>query len=134
MGGKQMGAGNVRAPSEFDCSPRRIRPAADRSKQMKTTRIVWLFIGTLTLIRLSMLPTTDLEFDEAHYWMLAERLGRRFFSKGARIAFAIRASPDIFGNNEFGVRFWHPILAAGTSLLLFYLARRLFSETAGLWS
>jgi hypothetical protein len=101
---------------------------------MKTTRIVWLFIGALTLIRLSMLPTTDLEFDEAHYWMWSERLAPAYFSKGPGIAFAIRASTAIFGNNEFGVRFWSPILAAGTSLLLFYFARRLFNETAGLWA
>src|SRR5207249_1577366 len=49
------------------------------------------------------------------------------------VAFAIRASTAIFGANEFGVRFFSPVLAAGTSLLLFYLARRLFSTNAGLW-
>src|SRR6059036_2908614 len=101
---------------------------------MSTTRAVWLFVGALTAIRLSLLGMTDLSFDEAHYWMWSERLAPAYFSKGPGIAFAIRASTAIFGNNEFGVRFWSPILAAGTSLLLFYLARRLFSETAGLWA
>src|SRR5216117_4052151 len=129
-----MGAGNVRAPSDFSCSPRRIRPSADRSNAMKTTRTVWLFIGALTLIRLSMLPTTDLEFDEAHYWMWSERLAPAYFSKGPSIAFAMRASTAIFGANEFGVRFFSPVLAAGTSVLLFYFARRLFNGTAGLWA
>ncbi|MDQ2823982.1 MAG: glycosyltransferase family 39 protein, partial [Verrucomicrobiota bacterium] len=56
------------------------------------------------------------------------------FSKGPGIAFAIRASTAIFGANEFGVRFFSPVLAAGTSLLMFYFARRLFSATAGLWT
>src|ERR1700726_3425783 len=101
---------------------------------MKTTRVIWFFIGALTLIRLSMLGATDLEFDEAHYWMWSERLAPSYFSKGPGIAFAIRASTAIFGATEFGVRFWSPILAAGTSLLLFYFGRRLFGETAGLWS
>jgi 4-amino-4-deoxy-L-arabinose transferase-like glycosyltransferase len=32
------------------------------------------------------------------------------------------------------VRFWSPILGAGTSLLLYYLARRLFSEGTGFWT
>jgi hypothetical protein len=100
---------------------------------MNTTRAVWLFVITLTAVRLGMLATTDLEFDEAHYWMWSERLAPAYFSKGPGIAFAIRASTAIFGPNEFGVRFWSPILAAGTSLLLFYFARRLFDETAGLW-
>jgi 4-amino-4-deoxy-L-arabinose transferase-like glycosyltransferase len=101
---------------------------------MSTTRAVWLLIIALTAIRLSMLATTDLEFDEAHYWMWSERLAPAYFSKGPAIAFVIHASTAIFGANEFGVRFFSPIFAAGTSLLMFYFARRLFSPTAGLWA
>src|SRR5437879_9318933 len=100
---------------------------------MSTTRAVWLFIIALTAMRLSMLTTSDLEFDEAHYWMWSERLAPAYFRKGPGIAFVMRASTAIFGANEFGVRFFSPILAAGTSLLLFYFARRLFSANAGIW-
>jgi len=99
---------------------------------MSTTRAVWLFVLVLTAIRLALLATTDLEFDEAHYWMWSERLAPAYFSKGPAIAFIIRASTAIFGSNEFGVRFFSPLLAAGTSLLLFYFARRLFNAAAGL--
>jgi 4-amino-4-deoxy-L-arabinose transferase-like glycosyltransferase len=101
---------------------------------MCTTRAVWFFIIALTGIRLSMLATTDLEFDEAHYWMWSERLAPAYFSKGPGIAFVMRASTAVFGANEFGVRFFSPVLAGGTSLLLFYFARRLFGATAGLWA
>src|SRR5437763_9279631 len=101
---------------------------------MSTKRSVWFFVIALTVIRLSMLATTDLEFDEAHYWMWSERLAPAYFSKGPGIAFAMRASTAIFGANEFGVRFFSPLLAAGTSLLMFYFARRLFSASAGLWA
>src|SRR5438034_3223502 len=101
---------------------------------MSKARAVLIFIGALTLVRLSMLGSTDLEFDEAHYWMWSERLAPGYFSKGPAIAFAIRASTAIFGATEFGVRFWSPILAAGTSLFLFYFGRRLFSENVGLWA
>jgi 4-amino-4-deoxy-L-arabinose transferase-like glycosyltransferase len=101
---------------------------------MSTTRAVWLFILVLTAIRLSILATTDLEFDEAHYWMWSERLAPAYFSKGPGIAFAIRASTAIFGANEFGVRFFSPVLGAGTSLLLFYFARKLSGANAGLWA
>lgn len=100
---------------------------------MTTTRAVWLFIIALTAIRLSMLATKDLEFDEAHYWMWSERLAPAYFSKGPGVALAIRAGTALFGANEFGVRFFSPVLAAGTSLLLFYFGRRLFGETAALW-
>src|SRR5262245_19316898 len=101
---------------------------------MSSTRALWLFIAALTAIRFSLLATTDLSFDEAHYWMWSERLAPAYFSKGPGIAFAIRASTSVFGANEFGVRFFSPLLAAATSLLLFYFARRLFSATAGLWA
>ena len=101
---------------------------------MSTTRAVWLFIAALTVVRLSILPTSDLHFDEAHYWMWSERLAPAYFSKGPGVAFAIRASTAVFGANEFGVRFFSPILGAGTSLLLFYFTRRLFGATEGLWA
>ena len=101
---------------------------------MSTTRAVWFFVIALTAIRLSMLSTSDLEFDEAHYWMWSERLAPAYFSKGPAIAFVIRASTVVFGSNEFGVRFFSPLLAAGTSVLLFYFARRLFNATAALWT
>ena len=101
---------------------------------MSTTRAVWVFVVALTAIRFSVLATTDLSFDEAHYWMWSERLAPAYFSKGPGIAFAVRASTALFGASEFGVRFFSPVLAAATSLLLFYFARRLFSATAGLWT
>src|SRR5436305_12004415 len=99
---------------------------------MSKTRAIWFFIAALTLVRLSMLGSTDLEFDEEHYWMWSERLAPGYFSKGPGIAFAIRASTMIFGPTEFGVRFWSPILAGATSLFLFYFGRRLFNENVGL--
>ena len=101
---------------------------------MSTTRAVWFFILALTAIRLSLLATTDLEFDEAHYWMWSERLAPAYFSKGPAIAFVMRASTAVFGVNEFGVRFFSPLLAAGTSVLLFYFARRLFNATTASWA
>src|SRR6201993_1048864 len=123
------------APSEFDCvGGYRASAEPIAHARMSTTRAVWFFILALTAIRLSLLATTDLEFDEAHYWMWSERLAPAYFSKGPAIAFVMRASTAVFGANEFGVRFFSPILAAGTSVLLFYFARRLFNATAALWA
>src|SRR2546423_14529007 len=81
-----------------------------------------------------MLGTSDLSFDEAHYWMWSDRLAPAYFSKGPGIAFFIRASTAIFGATEFGVRFWSPILGAATSLLLYYFTRKLFNERAAFWA
>lgn len=100
---------------------------------MSTTRAVWLFLLALTGIRLTLIGTTDLSFDEAHYWMWSQRLAPAYFSKGPGIAFAIWSSTALFGATDFGVRFWSPVLGAGTSLLLYYLTRRLFNATTGFW-
>ncbi|MFL6589762.1 MAG: ArnT family glycosyltransferase [Chthoniobacterales bacterium] len=100
---------------------------------MTHTRAVWLFVLALTGIRFTMLGTSDLSFDEAHYWLWSERLAPAYFSKGPGIAFAIRASTALFGDSEFGVRFLSPILGAATSLLLFYFTRKLFNERAAFW-
>src|ERR671933_191171 len=101
---------------------------------MSTTRAVWLFVVVITAIRMTLLGATDLSGDEAHYWMGSERLAPAYLSKGPGVAFAIRASTMIFGANEFGVRFFSPLLGAGTSLLLFYLGRRMFNAQAAFWT
>src|SRR5207249_6809298 len=122
--GPQMDAGSICTASELN----------EKVQMISTTRAVWFFVAALTAIRLLLLATTDLSFDEAHYWMWSDRLAPAYFSKGPGIAFAIRAGTALFGANEFGVRFFSPVLAAGTSLLLFYFARHLFGPTAGLWA
>src|SRR5437868_1546856 len=101
---------------------------------MSHTRAVWLFILSLTAIRFTMLGTSHLSFDDAHYWMWSEHLAPAYFSKGPGIAFAIRASTALFGATEFGIRFWSPVLGGATSLLLYYFTRRLFSERAAFWT
>ncbi len=101
---------------------------------MKIERAVWIFVIALTAVRLALLATADLQFDEAHYFMWSQRLAPAYFSKGPGVAFAMRASTMLLGANEFGVRFFSPLLGAGSSLLLFYLARRLFDARAGLWT
>src|SRR3954469_17338383 len=131
-----MDARCVCSSSEFVRRFRRYGRTAGRAatRRMSTTRAVWLFIAAVTAIRFSLLRTTDLSFDEAHYWMWSERLAPAYFSKGPGVAFAIRISTAVFGATEFGVRFWSPILGAGTSLLLFYFTKRLYSEEAALWT
>ena len=101
---------------------------------MSATRAVWLFVLALTALRFTMLGTSDLSFDEAHYWMWSERLAPAYFSKGPGIAVAIRASTALFGDGEFGVRFWSPILGGATALLAYYFTRKLFNERAGFWT
>ena len=87
----------------------------------------------MTALRLAIIGTADLSFDEAHYWLWSDRLAPAYFSKGPGVAFTIWSSVKLFGATEFGVRFWSPVLAAGTSLLTYYFTRRLFSDVTAFW-
>ena len=95
----------------------------------------WLFIflALLTAVRLVLAASYELSPDEAYYFQWAQHPALSYFSKGPGVAMAIRASTAIFGANEFGVRFFSPLLALGTSLILFGFARRLYGESAGIW-
>ena len=98
---------------------RRARP----TRSMNTT---WLFVAALRRDSFSLLATTEsLLLRRTPLLDVVGAIGAHLLSKGPGIAFAIRASAAVFGANEFGVRFLSPVLAAATSLLLFYFARRL---------
>ena len=98
---------------------------------IRTTRAVWLFVAALTAIRLSLLATTRSFLRRSALLDVVGSAGARLLQQRAWDRFRHSREHRVFGANEFGVRFFSPVLAAGTSLLLFYFARRLFGPTAG---
>ena len=101
---------------------------------MKPRHLLFLWLGLLTLVRLAYLGALPLTPDEAYYSMWANHLDISYYSKGPGVAAAMWAGTALFGHNEFGVRFFSPLLSLGTSLLLFRLARRMFDENVALWT
>lgn len=95
---------------------------------------VVLFLVAVAAIRLSIIGQDELLGDEAYYHMWSERLDWGYYSKGPGVAAAIRASTSLFGVNEFGVRFWSPIVGLATALLLCSFARRLYGESTATWT
>ncbi|HEX8311795.1 MAG TPA: glycosyltransferase family 39 protein [Chthoniobacteraceae bacterium] len=95
---------------------------------------LYAFLAALTLLRLILIAQFELTPDEAYYSMWAERLDISYYSKGPGIAATMWAGTHLFGLNEFGIRFFSPLLSLGTSLLIFGFARRLYSESVGLWT
>jgi 4-amino-4-deoxy-L-arabinose transferase-like glycosyltransferase len=55
--------------------------------------------------------------------MWAERLDISYYSKGPGVAATMWLGTHLFGFNEFGIRFFSPLLSLGTSLLVFFFAR-----------
>jgi hypothetical protein len=101
---------------------------------MNPRRFVFVFLGILTVLRLALIGCFELFPDEAYYFMWSERMDWSFFSKGPGVAAMIWLSTHLFGVSEFGIRFFSPLLALGTSLVLWNLARRLYSDSIGAWT
>ena len=100
----------------------------------KPLRATIIFLLSLTGLRLAYIGRVELSPDEAYYQMWSERLDWGYYSKGPGIAATIRAGTALFGVNEFGVRFFSPILALGTSLVLLAFSRRLYGDHAAAWT
>jgi 4-amino-4-deoxy-L-arabinose transferase-like glycosyltransferase len=92
------------------------------------------FLAVITILRLVYIGRVDLSPDEAQYYEWSQRLDWCYFSKGPGVALAIKLGTSLFGANEFGVRFLAPILALGTSLMLYALTRRIYDPRAAAWA
>jgi hypothetical protein len=70
----------------------------------------------------------DLSGDEAHYWDWSRRLDLSYYSKGPLVAYLIRASCTVCGDTMWAVRLPALVLATGTALVTYLLARKLFDS------
>jgi hypothetical protein len=70
----------------------------------------------------------DLSGDEAQYWDWSRQLDWSYYSKGPAIAYIIRASTSAFGNEMWAVRFPALVFAVATSLLTYWLTKKLFGS------
>ena len=100
---------------------------------MKPRHLLFAFLGLLTLLRFIYISQVELAADESYYYLWSQHLDWSYYSKGPGVALA-RLGTAIFGANEFGVRFLSPLLGLGTSLVMFFFARRLYSESIAIWT
>jgi hypothetical protein len=70
----------------------------------------------------------DLSGDEAQYWEWSRALDWSYYSKGPLVAYVIRASTAVFGSEMWAVRLPALVFAVGTSVLTYWLTRRLFGS------
>jgi len=91
-----------------------------------------LVIALTTLFRFFYCTWLPILPDEAYYFQWSRHLDASYFSKGPAVAYTIAAGTQLFGGNNFGVRFFAVLLSAGTAWQIFLLARRWYDETTGL--
>ncbi len=86
-------------------------------------RLLWLRFGGL-----------DLYPDEAQYWLWSLKPDWGYFSKPPLIAWVIRATTSLLGDDEAGIRIASPLFHFGTAVVMFYTARRLYDARVAMWS
>jgi hypothetical protein len=94
-------------------------------------RAIVLIVVISTLVRLGVALAVPLLDDEAHYWVWAQHLMWGYPDHPPMIAGLVRVSTTLFGHSVLAVRLPSLILGAIATILLYALARRLFSPAAG---
>lgn len=96
-------------------------------------RLGYILIGVLLLARLAYIGSglIELSGDEAYQWVWSKHLALSYYSKPPLIAYTQFLGTSIFGDNEFGVRFFSPVIGAILSVLLLRFFAREFNARAG---
>ncbi len=102
-------------------------------RQTSPVRLAIFLLFALTCYRLWFITQMQLVPDEAYYWLWSKHLAASYRDKGPAIGWTIALGTKLFGNTVFGIRFFAVVLSAGTSALLFLLARRLYDDRVALW-
>jgi 4-amino-4-deoxy-L-arabinose transferase-like glycosyltransferase/membrane-associated phospholipid phosphatase len=76
-------------------------------------RLGYLVAGALLLFRLFYLSTGTIELskDEAYQWLWSKHLALSYYSKPPGIALIQYAGTHLWGDSQFGVRFFSPVFA-----------------------
>ncbi len=81
-----------------------------------------------------VLNGTDLYVDEAQYWDWSRNLALGYFSKPPLIGWIIHAATSVCGDSEACIRLPSVLLHLATSILVYLIAWRLYSEKVAFWS
>ena len=114
------------APSSLDSQP--------SSLDQHWLRLGYVVIGASLLFRLAYLAGNglNLENDEAYQWIWSKHLALSYYSKPPMIAYTQFLGTSLWGDNEFGVRFFSPVISAVLSLLMLRFLAREASARLGL--
>lgn len=107
--------------------PARAADAGNQSvRDAQWLRLGYLLAAFLFLIRLAWLAAGKIELseDEAYQWLWSKHPALSYYSKPPLIACTQFLGTHIWGDNEFGVRFFSPVIAAVMSILVLrFMAR-----------
>jgi len=127
-----------RLPSLLHCGPiSDPEKAADATNVSSTADAHWLrlgyvYIAALLLARLIYVSsgTIQLSEDEAYQWIWSKHLALSYYSKPPLIAYTQFLGTKMWGDTEFGIRFFSPVIAAILSLVLLRFFARVVNARA----
>jgi membrane-associated phospholipid phosphatase len=96
-------------------------------------RLGYLLVALLFVLRLAYLASGKIELseDEAYQWLWSKHPALSYYSKPPFIAWAQFVGTHLWGDNEFGVRFCSPVIAALLSVMVLrFLAREVCGRVA----
>jgi 4-amino-4-deoxy-L-arabinose transferase-like glycosyltransferase/membrane-associated phospholipid phosphatase len=108
-------------------------PHVDSYGDYDWKRLGWYLIGAVFLLRLLYLAGGKIELseDEAYQWLWSKHLALSYYSKPPLIAYVQFLGTHIFGDKQFGIRFFSPLFASMTAAaLLVFLSRYANSRVA----
>ncbi|MHC1768362.1 MAG: glycosyltransferase family 39 protein [Verrucomicrobiia bacterium] len=128
------GARRTQASSKLDSrDPATELPGRGRSLDQHWKTLAYLVIGASLFVRLAYLAAGKIQLseDEAYQWLWSKHLDLSYFSKPPLIAYTQALGTTLWGDSEFGVRFFAPVLGAlGGWLVVRFLAREVNGRAA----
>jgi membrane-associated phospholipid phosphatase len=107
----------------------------NRKSEIQWLRLGYVLIFIMLIASWGYLAsgTIQLSQDEAYQWVWSKHLALSYYSKPPGIALIQFAGTSLFGDNEFGVRFFSPLFAAILSVMVLRFLAREISARAGFW-
>ena len=96
-------------------------------------RLGYIFIAVTLLANLAYLASGLIELteDEAYQWVWSKHLALSYYSKPPLIAYTQWLGTHLWGDNDFGVRFFSPVIGAILGILLLRFFARAVNARAG---
>ena len=98
-------------------------------------RLGYILIGFMFVFRLWYISAGKIELseDEVYQWQWSQHLALSYFSKPPLIAYTQAFGTGIWGDNDFGVRFMSPVIAAILGLCLLRFLNSFGRPREGFW-
>lgn len=122
----------ARVPSVVN-PPTRAAPQSVTGEPGHWLHAGYVLIGLVLIARLAYIASDEIELseDETYQWTWSKHLALSYYSKPPMIAYTQWLGTHLWGDTEFGVRFFAPVIAAILSfLVLRFIARETNPLTA----